>query len=309
MCPGKSNMLMIESYYADFALAHDIRNRATKQYRALANISAKHRWCLTGTPIQNSLEDLGALVTFIKVPVLDNPPTFRKFITNPITSSTNKGRFRPLRILLQSICIRRTRELLDLPEPFTRTRRLSFSAEERTAYTGLLNDCKREIDMIVSGHRKGTVKSAALESLLRLRLFCNNGVASSTGIPQDDDERLSYLEQMGQNFCGNCKNEIRSIDASANTDGGMLLSPCGHLICRICMPEHRKGECPACTKKEATSFSRISSSGGSNYPATDEYATYPNGYHNTLYDQKFPSKLLALVSDLRTDATHKRFVP
>ncbi|XDG06032.1 hypothetical protein ABKA04_005647 [Annulohypoxylon sp. FPYF3050] len=50
--------------------AHEIRNRTTKQFQAIASISASHRWCLTGTPIQNSLDDLGALVSFLKNPRL-----------------------------------------------------------------------------------------------------------------------------------------------------------------------------------------------------------------------------------------------
>jgi SNF2 family DNA or RNA helicase len=99
-----------------YYLAHDIRNPLTKQFQAVASLSAQHRWCLTGTPIQNSLEDLGALVSFLKVPILEKPPTFRKFIMNPV-SSRSRGRFQNLQKLLQTICIRRTRELLNLPEP------------------------------------------------------------------------------------------------------------------------------------------------------------------------------------------------
>jgi SNF2 family DNA or RNA helicase len=50
-------------------MAHEIRNCSTKQFQAVHGLTAQHRWCLTGTPIQNSLEDLEALISFLRVPI------------------------------------------------------------------------------------------------------------------------------------------------------------------------------------------------------------------------------------------------
>eukprot|EP00920_Eleutheroschizon_duboscqi_P024808 GHVT01061521.1.p1 GENE.GHVT01061521.1~~GHVT01061521.1.p1 ORF type:complete len:354 (+),score=84.76 GHVT01061521.1:71-1063(+) len=47
--------------------AHYIKNRHTRAFRAVVSLSAGRRWCLTGTPIQNSLNDLFALVAFLGV--------------------------------------------------------------------------------------------------------------------------------------------------------------------------------------------------------------------------------------------------
>ncbi|KAF2102280.1 hypothetical protein NA57DRAFT_35076, partial [Rhizodiscina lignyota] len=205
-CKGNSTLAKINWFRIVLDEAHDIRNSSTKQFQAVSSLSAKHRWCLSGTPIQNDLEDLGALVSFLRVPVLENGPTFRKFITNPILSNTS-GRFQNLRTLLQTICIRRT----------------------------------REIDMAVSGYANRKVNSTVLESLLKLRLFCNNGSARSLlaigpdGLPMDADEFLSYLQQSDQNICTYCSSIVYTIDNSADTDGGRLMSTCAHLICRNCI--------------------------------------------------------------------------
>ncbi|TPX09018.1 uncharacterized protein E0L32_001721 [Thyridium curvatum] len=182
--------------------AHDIRNRATNQFQAMSGIPALHRWCLTGTPIQNSL---GALVSFLKVPILENAPTFRKLIVNPI-NSTSGPRFHNLQILLRAVCLRRTRQLLDLPEPISKTRIRSLTPSERADYQKLLSQCREEIDMAVSRPGRHTVSSACLKSLLKLRLFCNNGLANTTiqpgptGLPDDPDEALIYLQQFEENL-------------------------------------------------------------------------------------------------------------
>jgi DNA repair protein RAD5 len=46
--------------------AHHIKNRLSKTSRACSALSAIRRWVVTGTPIQNKLEDLFALVHFLK---------------------------------------------------------------------------------------------------------------------------------------------------------------------------------------------------------------------------------------------------
>ncbi|KAJ5501630.1 Helicase C-terminal [Penicillium expansum] len=206
---------------------HYIRNRATKQFQAVVNLSSQHRWCLTGTPIQNSIEDLGALVAFLRVPILDRVAAFRKFISTP-TSSGKKDRFHNLQTLLHAICIRRTRDVLNLPEPTTETRKLPMSSTEKMQYRDLLHECMTKIDMVVSGRRNGKVNSTVLESLLSLRLFCNNGKAEAS-IPLDSDEALSYLEQLDKNFCSYCSSTIFWLSDTPDTDGGIFLSGCRHL--------------------------------------------------------------------------------
>ena len=46
--------------------ASAIKNRASDNAKAVYKLKSKRRWCLTGTPIQNSLDDLIALFVFVK---------------------------------------------------------------------------------------------------------------------------------------------------------------------------------------------------------------------------------------------------
>ncbi|KAI1205005.1 SNF2 family N-terminal domain-containing protein [Annulohypoxylon truncatum] len=290
--------------------AHEIRNRSTKQFQAIASISALHRWCLTGTPIQNSLEDLGALVSFLKVPILENPPTFRKFITKPI-SSRSRSRFQNLQTLLRTVCLRRTRNLLDLPKPIPKLRKLPFTYSEQMEYQDLLAQGRTEIDMAVSRRGKSNINSVFLESILKLRLFCNNGRtdavlrAGPTGLPVNPDEALIYLQQHDQDICAYCSGTIYFINEEAETDGGIFISSCHHLICHNCIPHHRamKQHCPTCTtNNESISQTILPLSSVHTGPVIcDEN----NKVRRT---DQYPSKLLALLSDIQKNSAHKSIV-
>ncbi|KAJ5963386.1 uncharacterized protein N7479_003262, partial [Penicillium vulpinum] len=282
--------------------AHYIRNRATKQFQAVVNLSAQHRWCLTGTPIQNSIEHLGALVAFLRVPILDRVAAFRKFISTPI-SSGKRDRFHNLQTLLHAICIRRTRDVLNLPEPTAETRKLLMSSTERIQYRDLLQACMKKIDMTVSGRRNGKVNSTILESLLSLRLFCNNGKATAC-TPVDSDEALSYLEQLDKNVCSYCSGTIFWLSDTPNTDGGILLPGCLHLICHSCIRAHRsrQNKCPCCDSDHPQHSEPI--------PLLDnaKYHHPQTASGETPLTKQYPTKLLALLSEISQNPTRKCIV-
>lgn len=242
---------------------------------------------------------MGALVAFLRVPILDRVAPFRKFISVP-TSSGKRDRFQNLQTLLHAICIRRTRDVLNLPEPTTETQRLPMSSTEKAQYKDLLDECRTKVDMAVSGRRNGKVNSAVLESLLSLRLFCNNGKAAAS-IPLDSDEALSYLEQLDKNVCIYCSSTIFWLSDTPDTDGGIFLAGCRHLVCHSCIPDHRsrQNKCPCCDSDHAQSDWPIPLLDNSKYhhPQTRIGAT-PRM-------KQYPTKLLALLSEISQNPAQK----
>ncbi|KAK3202497.1 hypothetical protein GRF29_161g1443260 [Pseudopithomyces chartarum] len=133
---GKNPLRNIEWYRLVLDEAHIIRRLSTVLYRTVAELKARSRWCLTGTPIQNRLEDIGSLFAFIRIIPFNNPSNFRKYICIPFEEG---GKRRDLAIerftrLLDSMCLRRTKDLLHLPEQHARVRRIDFSPEEKMQY-------------------------------------------------------------------------------------------------------------------------------------------------------------------------------
>jgi len=60
-----------------------ILRRETALFQAVAQLSAKFWWCLTGTPIQNHLEDMGSLLAFLRVSQFENKSVFKNSIVAP----------------------------------------------------------------------------------------------------------------------------------------------------------------------------------------------------------------------------------
>jgi SNF2 family DNA or RNA helicase len=225
--------------------AHIIRNNSTKLFKAVMSLSGSIRWCITGTPIQNGLEDLGSLVQYIQVPHLQDPPTFRKHIIGKRYEHGKSGEHtipkpnvRNLKLLLNSICLRRTISILKLPSISTLEHRPSLSLTERRVYDSLGHVLLRNIDAVVSGGQfsKNEGKNI-LEGLLRLRIFCNTGLSSRARtrgrLLLEPGELVSLFQQSGKVDCVKCHADFIKFKGEEDPETPRL-TLCYRLICSRC---------------------------------------------------------------------------
>ncbi|KAH7110084.1 SNF2 family N-terminal domain-containing protein [Dendryphion nanum] len=213
--------------------AHSIRQQQTKQFRAVVALSAKYRWCLTGTPIQNTLQDLGALIRFLRIPELHQSSDFSRHIVGPIEKGSAHGLQR-LRDLLQCICIRRTKELLDVSEPESIVDCIQLTEEERDRYCRIGEAHRMEMDQAISSGNLSEASSGLFRAILRLRIFCNTGLCiDPESYESNPDQNLSLLEPGSQIVCSYCSCDITSPGDSASANTGVALS-CSHFLCLEC---------------------------------------------------------------------------
>ncbi|KAL9585870.1 MAG: hypothetical protein Q9212_001272 [Teloschistes hypoglaucus] len=161
---------------------HAIRNPKTKGSKACADLMARSRWVLTGTPIVNSLKDLYSLVRFLGLGGgLEHEHVFNTVLVRPLAVGSEEASL-VLQALMQAICLRRKKEMgfvdLPLPELTEYIHRVDFFPHEREKYNAL--DAEAKGLLRLARDRDPTVQDGGqayrnlLEVLLRLRQACNH---------------------------------------------------------------------------------------------------------------------------------------
>jgi SWI/SNF-related matrix-associated actin-dependent regulator of chromatin subfamily A3 len=286
----------------DDVAAHIIRRQSTVLYRTVAEIAARSRWCLTGTPIQNRLEDIGSLFAFLRVNPFHSLSNFRKSIAIPFDEG---GKRRSVAIerftrLLDSMCLRRTKDVLHLPAEQHRVRRIQLSSEERMQY-----DQTKDIMFRAVRNQNGTFDQKSTLGLfqvqLQLRIICNHGTWQQPFSWNrrklhllDEREALEIsLGRDGEITCSVCRQQMPAFNS-----GSMFhryTEHCRHVLCSQCLMQsmpsghaERPTKCPLCQ------------------PLWDANSQVPHSASASQEDTYFrangrSSKMEALMNDVATD--------
>jgi SNF2-related domain len=204
-------------------------------------IDAQRRWCLTGTPIQNRLEDIGSLIKFIRVVPFVSNTNFRRYIIEPLlTGAPNSTE--NLRLLLGSTCLRRTKRHLKLSEARFETVQLSLSTEEQILYSEILEMSKRALDDSICSKSKIKRYNCMFTAIIHLRMLCNLGTFYKTSASNSSslgtagmDRSLTGLPMENEATCEMCSSDIETPDLTRRISLG---SYCLHLLCSVCLAEH-----------------------------------------------------------------------
>ena len=242
--------------------AHHIRTRSSQAFQAACAIDAQHRWCLTGTPIHNSLDDYGALLSFVGVQPFADKATFDFWITKPIKQNRPHG-LRRLEDLVRATCLRRKKSLnnglLQLPRRSENVEWIMLSPEDRELYEFFKLKTAKIASQLSRRHpgtskidqRKGT---NILTLINFLRLICDYGEhllptsALEAWKSRDSGSVDWQMLRVCRARCDKCGGFIDEIEEPTPMDSELQ---CQHSICSECAirsPEHGAGDGPACPK-------------------------------------------------------------
>ncbi|MFB7878240.1 DEAD/DEAH box helicase [Nocardia sp. NPDC056064] len=156
--------------------AQHIKNAVTRQARAARAVPARHRLALTGTPVENRLEELRALFDFAMPKLLGSPQSFRARFAVPIERERDQHAIDRLRLITDPFVLRRLKTdpavISDLPEKLEMTVRANLTVEQAALYQAVVDDMLEKLKDAKGMARKGAV----LGALTRLKQVCNHPV-------------------------------------------------------------------------------------------------------------------------------------
>lgn len=256
--------------------AHFIKNRATNQAKAAFSLKCESKWCLTGTPVQNGLDDVFSLIHFIGESPWSEFSFWNRMISKPFQKQDQKA-LRRLHALLQPLLLRRTKamrlengqSLVTLPPKDQKVVCLEFTQEEHQFYQSLFRKSKKKFEGMVQQGDALSHFTHILELLLRLRQACNhpflvlgvkqhfNDSEKSSGIRsrllshlRGDNANFSesYVDSLIDNLKGN--DDERQCPICLDMMESPVISKCGHLFCPDClfqvMGREESCMCPVC---------------------------------------------------------------
>uniref|UniRef100_V5GKM6 Uncharacterized protein n=1 Tax=Kalmanozyma brasiliensis (strain GHG001) TaxID=1365824 RepID=V5GKM6_KALBG len=172
--------------------AHTIKGAGTWQSRATCNLSAQRRLCLTGTPIQNTINDLYALVKFLRLEPFMDRAMWNEFCGQRETyhlrskgkddepiDSANVGH---VQILMKFLALRRQKTtktadgkmLLTLPPKLSKTEYLDFEEREKARYQALHDKYREDFEEMMAKDSVGNNYATILHEILNLRMTCDH---------------------------------------------------------------------------------------------------------------------------------------
>ncbi len=189
--------------------AQNIKNLGAKQTQAVRRIAQSqmadaanpfrcHRLALTGTPLENRLEELWSIFEFLNPGYLGTISEFRSRFILPIERFRDKQAAQALSELVRPFILRRLKSdpkvINDLPEKMEMEVLTALTEEQAALYQSIVENMLPQVDETSGIHRKGLV----LATITKLKQICNHPVLFSKdqSALADRSGKLARLEEL-----------------------------------------------------------------------------------------------------------------
>ncbi|KAM0365760.1 hypothetical protein ACHAPK_009281 [Fusarium culmorum] len=257
--------------------------------------------------------DEGSLFRFIRAEPFDKASEFRKWIETPFGNSYDdltlvKDR---LVMLLEALCLRRTREVLDLPKTRQFVRHLNFTKPERDQYERTRNIIMRNME-----HRMGEVEKSSqfgmFQMWLQLRIVCNHGTYQKLfswhrrNLLEEREAIVGTAGQYGEMLCVGCEQPMPVLGHDWSKK--MFEDGCSHVLCTKCIEDSQFSEleisqrrCPVCVRWYQAPSPTGDEEDGTSRHKRKRNATTKDDHEHYFNVEGHSTKIQALVEDVRKD--------
>ncbi|NYZ11858.1 DEAD/DEAH box helicase [Azospirillum sp. RWY-5-1] len=178
--------------------AQAIKNPDSKATRAVCDLKARHRLCLSGTPVENNLGELWSQFAFLMPGLLGDRKDFQKRFRNPIEKRGDATRASLLLRRIRPFLLRRTKADVakELPPKTEVIRRIELDSAQRDLYEAIRLSVHEKVRAAIAA--AGIQRSAitVIDALLKLRQVCCDPRLVKVANDVTDSAKLQSLIDM-----------------------------------------------------------------------------------------------------------------
>jgi len=158
--------------------SQNIKNPSSKSFKAVKQLNSKYKLILSGTPVENTVNDLWTQMSFINPGLLGSQSFFYKDFVEPIEKKKDDDTAMRLQVLIKPFVMRRTKEQVATELP-PKTENLFYSKMSETQaeyYEKTKSEYRNEILKALENgtYRKSPIQ--VLQGLTKLRQIANHPV-------------------------------------------------------------------------------------------------------------------------------------
>ncbi len=240
---SKFSILDLDFHRVILDESHLIKNPSTAVSKACCSVKARNRWCVTGTPIVNSLHDVFGLLKFLKhepwcesafwknaiskaitVTNSNDAREFNNYSNTDVKAEQNNGMKVALdrvRRLLNPLLLRRTKDtvgsdgksILSLPPIEKKIINVEFTDSERCFYDALLDKSQSAFEGYIAAGTASKSWFAIFSLLQRLRQACDHlSLTVKSQLHNEETTEVSANAPLGNNETSRSKDGSKDRD-------------------------------------------------------------------------------------------------
>lgn len=170
---------MFKAYFFEYVIldeSQNIKNASSKSFQAVKQLKSRYKLILSGTPVENSVNDLWTQMTFINPGLLGSQQFFQNEFVTPIEKKKDEDKARKLQAIIKPFVLRRTKEQVatELPPKTENLFYCQMSEEQASVYDKVKSEYRNELLRSLEDGTFAKTQIQVLQGLIKLRQIANH---------------------------------------------------------------------------------------------------------------------------------------
>jgi SNF2 family DNA or RNA helicase len=170
---------LLKEFVFDYIIldeSQNIKNPSSKSYQCVRQLKSRFKLILSGTPVENSVNDLWTQMSFINPGLLGIQQYFQNEFVTPIEKKKDEDKARKLQALIKPFVLRRTKEQVatELPPKTENLFYCKMTEEQSSVYEKVKSEYRNELLKSLEDGTYAKTQIQVLQGLIKLRQIANH---------------------------------------------------------------------------------------------------------------------------------------